>query len=296
MLLKHKYYSKSNKVMGYRPFIWAAYTTLIVVAYKVYNIDLAIPMAIPSILGTAIALFLGFRTNSAYQRWWEARKVWGEIVNNSRTLARQTLTFGLGNNDSKIRTKIIHRQIVWCWSLAHILRNVDQTKEAETYLDKEEFISLSKKDHVPNLLLLNQEYDLKTMVSIGEMDEFDIRKIDTTLKELTDSMGKCERIKNTVFPTQYSLFTLVFINIFLFLLPLGMVASLGYYTIPVHIAIGFTFGMIQSIAESMQNPFENKPNDTPVFAISRTIERNLLEMIGKENLPEKIKAIDGILM
>lgn len=282
--------------MWYRPFLWAVYATLIVVAYKVYHVDLAIPMAIPSILGTAIALFLGFRTNSAYQRWWEARKVWGEIVNNSRTLARQTLTLGSPNDDNDKRSKIIYRQIVWCWSLAHTLRKVNQTKEAETYLDKDEFESLSKKDHIPNLLLLNQEYDLKSLTTIGEMDEFDVRKIDTTLKELTDSMGKSERIKNTVFPTQYSLFTLVFINIFLFLLPLGMVSSLGYYTIPVSIAIGFTFGMIQSIAESMQDPFENKPNDTPIYAICRTIERNLLEMMGNKDLPETIKAKDGVLM
>lgn len=296
MLLKYKYYSKSNKVLWYRPILWSAYTTLIVVVHVVYGVNLSIPIAIPAILGTAISLFLGFRTNSAYQRWWEARKVWGEIVNNSRSFARQILTFGSGEtiNDGKI--KIINRQIVWCWSLAHTLRNVNQPQEAEKYLSKEEFIDLSERDHIPNLLLLNQEFDLKTLVANGEINDFDLRTIDETLKGLTDSMGKCERIKKTVFPTQYSLFTLVFINIFLFLLPLGMVESLGYFAIPIHIAIGFTFGMIQSIAEAMQDPFENKPNDTPIYAISRGIERNLLEMMGSEDIPKALEAKDGVLM
>ena len=89
---------------------------------------------------------------------------------------------------------------------------------------------------------------------------------------------------------------LFFINIFLFLLPLGMVESLGFFSIPVHIVIGFTFGMIQSIAESMQAPFENKSNDTPVFSICRTIEKNLLEMLENETLPEPYKEDEGILM
>ena len=75
-----------------------------------------------------------------------------------------------------------------------------------------------------------------------------------------------------------------------------MVDSLGYYSIPVHIAIGFTFGMIQSIAESMQSPFDNKPNDIPMFSICRTVERNLLEMMGDENLPDTIKDEEGVLM
>lgn len=296
MLLKHKYYSKSNKVLWYRPILWSAYTTLIVVIHVVYGLNLSIPIAIPAILGTAISLFLGFRTNSAYQRWWEARIIWGEIVNNSRSLARQVLIFGNGDIENKGRVKIIHRQIVWCWSLAHSLRRINKTTVAQKYLDIDEFNKLSKKVHIPNLLLLNQEIDIKSLVSIGELDDFDFRAIDTTLKELTDSMGKCERIKNTVFPTQYSLFTLIFINIFLFLLPLGMVDSLGYFAIPIHIAIGFTFGMIQSIAEAMQDPFENKPNDIPIYAICRNIERNLLEMIGSDSLPKPLNAVDGVLM
>lgn len=296
MLLKNKYYSKSTKVLWHRPLLWAIYCSIVVVLFKEFNVDLTIPMAIPSILGTAISLFLGFRTNSAYQRWWEARKVWGEIINNSRTFARQVLQFGDPLKERDLRTRIINRQISWNWSLAYRLRKLGWSIESKKYLITAEVEQLKSAEHIPNLLLLSQEKDLNQLKHKKAIDDFYLRKIDSTLKELCDSMGKCERIKTTVFPTQYALFTLIFINLFLFLLPLGIAESLGYFSIPIHIAIGFTFGMIQSIAESMQNPFDNKPNDIPMFSICRTIERNLLEMIGNKDLPEHYKEQDGVLM
>ena len=297
MLVKHKYYSKSTKVLWHRPLLWTVYCTLIVVAYQIFKVDLAIPLAIPSILGTAISLFLGFRTNSAYQRWWEARKIWGEIINNSRTFTRQVLLlFGNKDIEKELRKRIIKRQIAWNWSLSYRLRGLGWSVESENYLENEDIKILKNGDHVPNLILLQQEKDLNKLMDTKEFDGFYFRKIDSTVKELCDSMGKAERIKTTVFPTQYALFTLIFINIFLFLLPLGMVESLGFFSIPIHVAIGFTFGMIQSIAESMQDPFENKQNDIPLFSISRTIERNLLEMMDEEKIPAPYEAEDGVLM
>ena len=128
------------------------------------------------------------------------------------------------------------------------------------------------------------------------INDFDFRKIDGTLKLLCDSMGKCERIKNTEFPTQYSLYTRVFLYVFLILLPLAIVESMGYYTVLIQFLTGFTFIMIQNIAFSLQDPFENNASDIPVFAISRTIERNLLEMTGEKNLPEDWKAENNVLM
>lgn len=295
MLLKHKFLTGTSKAPFFRPFFWALYGFAIALLYVEFHIDLTIPITIPSILGTAISLFLGFRTNSAYQRWWEARKIWGEIINNSRTVARQILLFG--NKDGEaLRKLMVQRQIGWCWSLAYNLRELDGKTELEKHLLKDEFQQILKAQNITNTLLFNQEKDAKKLNEIGAINDFDFRKIDSSIKDLCDSMGKSERIKKTVFPTQYSLFTLVFINMFLLLLPLGIVGSLGYYLVPIIVAIGFTFGMIQNIAESMQNPFDNKANDVPLFAMCRTIERDLLEMTGEPNLPEPIKAERGILM
>lgn len=296
MRLKSRRHVILEKTLWLRPILWTLYCALIVVLSQEYNFIIDIPLAIPSILGTAISLFLGFRTNSAYQRWWEARKIWGEIINNSRTFARQILCFGKANNTTDKQEEIIKRQIAWNWLLAYKLRGLGWSKESEKYLSTEEVEILRTKDNITNYLLLKQEKEVGELIKTNEIDDFYFRKIDSTIKEICDSLGKCERIKTTVFPTRYALFTLVFVNIFLFLLPLGMVKSLGYFCIPIHLVIGFTFGMIQSVAESMQSPFENKPNDIPLFSICTTIERNLLEMLDIESLPKPYKAEKNILM
>jgi len=295
MLVENKYSFQSD-VPWKRPVFWVIYSAIIATLFVVLDVNIGIPLAIPSILGTAISLFLGFRTNSAYQRWWEARKVWGAIVNNSRTLARQILTFGNTKKSANTRIQIIKRQIAWNWTLAYALRGLGNSPEAKDYLFSTEETEIQNAKHPNNILLLNQEKDLSNMVSSQALSDFDFRKIDSTLKELTDSMGKCERIKKTVFPIQYSLYTMVFVNLFLALLPLGLVPIIGFFTIPIHFAIGFTFGMIQRIAEDMQDPFEGTQNDTAMFTISRGIEQNLLEMMGEKNLPEAYPVKDGAVM
>jgi putative membrane protein len=295
MLVKNKFYTGANKAVFFRPLIWTLYSFAIAHLFLVKGIKLNIPMAFPAVIGTAISLFLSFRTNSAYQRWWEARKVWGEIINNSRTLARQVKLLGNQEQEPDLRKRIIKRHVAWCWSLAYALRRMGSSREAMPYLSNEEIEDLKTSSNAPNLLLLAQQKDLKELEQKGAIDSFDYRRIDETIKELCDSQGKSERIKHTVFPTQYSLFTIIFINIFLVLLPLGLVEFMGYYTVIAQTAIGFTFGMIMNISHLMQDPFENKANDTPILALSNTIEMNLMEMIGEE-VPTKLVAKNGVLM
>lgn len=296
MFVKNRLYTGANKWVLIRPVIWSIYSVIIAYLFINRNLDLAVPMAFLAVIGTAISLFLSFRTNSAYARWWEARKVWGEIVNNSRTLARQVLLFGQKNEGAELRQKMVQYQIAWCWNLAYGLRKKGWSQEGKKYLDIAEREKIKQSSNIPNEILFQQQKHLAELENSNMIDAFDRRRIDETLKQLCDSMGKSERIKNTVFPTQYSLFTIIFINLFLLLLPLGLVEHLGYYTVLAQTAVGFTFGMIQNIAVLMQDPFENKPNDTPMFALSRTIEINLLEMCGETELPEKKQPVNGVLM
>lgn len=295
MYLKNKRI-QPKKIPWYRPLFWLLYAVIISVLYMNTNWIKTIPLAIPSIIGTAISLFLGFRTNSAYQRWWEARKIWGEIVNDSRTLARQILTFGDATKNIKTRKSIVYHQIYWCWILAHKLRGLPFNQTQNKYLTDNEEKELENSTNGPNKVLFNQQIALSNLVQNESINDFDFRKIDGTLKLLCDSMGKCERIKKTEFPTQYSLYTRVFLYIFLLLFPLAIVESMGYYTALIQFLTGFTFIMIQNIAISLQDPFENSADDIPVFAISRTIERNLLEIMGEKNLPEEWKAENNVLM
>jgi putative membrane protein len=243
--------------------------------------SLHIPIALITVPGTVIALLLGFRTNSAYDRWWEARIIWGAIVNDSRTWVRQLLTFVDCKGNSSIAyahvRKMAMRHIAWNYALTGHLRKLDTTPSFEDRLDVAEMRTVKTKTNVPNALLYNQGQDLKTLRESQLIDQYQFVSLDQTLTRFTDSMGKCERIKNTVFPTSYSLLVDVLIYMWIFFLPLGLIDNIGLFLIPTTVSLAFSFLAIDRIAYYMQDPFDNIPSDTPMMALSRTIEINILE-------------------
>ncbi|MBT1703911.1 bestrophin family protein [Chryseosolibacter indicus] len=244
---------------------------------------ITIPLTIPTIIGTIISLLLAFRSNQAYDRWWEARIIWGAIVNDSRSLIRQLQSF---INDpefsvevSKFTERFAKRQIFWCYSLGQMLRNQDPLGHANEYLSKEDFKFISTHGHVPNALLLLHGRDLKYCLDEGLLNPFQQVELDKTLTRLCDSMGKCERIKKTVFPTTYGLYINFALYLFITLLPFGLTEYVGLVLVPLIILISAAFLFIEKMAIHLQDPFENKPTDTPMTSISRTIEKDLREMI-----------------
>lgn len=251
-----------------------------------------IPASIPALLGAAISLFLGFITNSAYDRWWEARKLWGAIVNDSRSWARQVNTIC----PPKYRKFLIYRQIAWCYVLSNMLRKRDELSDLEDLLTKNDIDKIHPHDHRPNAILHLQAQTIKSLKEEGEITDFQYLEMEKTLVRLTNHMGGCERIKNTVFPTQYSFFVHMFILLFLYILPLGVINDLEYLTVPFTVILALVFLMVETFEVSMQDPFDGEPTDTPVTAISRTIERNLRQMVGDERIPEKLSPISGVLM
>ncbi len=251
-----------------------------------------IPASIPALLGAAISLFLGFITNSAYDRWWEARKLWGAIVNDSRSWARQVSTIC----PPKYQKFLIYRQIAWCYVLSNMLRKRDELNELKDLLTNDDIDKIRIHDHRPNAILQLQAKTIKSLKEDGEITDFQYLEMEQTLVRLTNHMGGCERIKNTVFPTQYSFFVHLFILLFLYILPLGVINDLEYLTVPFTVILALVFLMVETFEVSMQDPFDGEPTDTPVTAISRTIDRNLRQMAGDETVPEKLGPISGVLM
>jgi putative membrane protein len=149
-----------------------------------------VPIGISAIIGTALSLLLAFRTAQAYERWWEARIIWGAIVNDSRTLIRQVKQF-LPEKDIKIVEDFAYRQIIWCHVLGETLRKLSYSKKVYDYV-KEHKLS---KNNIPNAII-NQHSEALSKLDIGDLNQI---QIDNTLSRLCDAMGKCERIKNTVF-------------------------------------------------------------------------------------------------
>jgi len=250
-----------------------------------------IPLSLPTLLGTAISLLLAFNLNQSYDRWWEARKVWGAIVNDSRSLTLQIKGFTAtdSSNAEYAQTmirKIAFRQIVWCYCLGQSLRKQTPiTPEQETLLAPEDITFLNTQKNRPFGLLMLHMSDLKSIHQKNLINSYQQIQIDNTIVRLCDSMGKAERINSTVFPVTYRTFIHYFIYLFLILLSVALVETVGIVEIPILTLVASSFFLLEKTARHMQDPFENKPTDTPMTAIARTIEINIRQVLEEPNVP-----------
>jgi len=270
----------------------AIYAVVITVLHETgfCKVDISIS-GVPAILGTVLSLLLAFRSNQAYDRWWEARIIWGAIVNDSRSFARQVLTF-IGNlyetgHTGELKERLIKRQIAWNYALKRSLRNQDPLLEIKRLLSDSDFEFIKAYDNVPNALLKLQGMDIHRALADGLINQFQQIELERTLTSLTDSMGKSERIKNTVFPETYTLYIRLAIYLFIAILPFSLFGLFGYISLPLIIAIGTLFLLIEKMAVHLQDPFENKPTDTPMSTISAKIERDLMQMLLDDKVAEE---------
>jgi len=262
------------------------YSTIVAILYENEHLTrISIPISVPTVMGTVISLLLGFRSNQAYDRWWEARQIWGAIVNESRTLARQTISFTSNLYEDEaihhFRRNVIKRQIAWCFGLEKMLRKKIPTRDLEKWLHKKELEGLVHYDNVPVGILDLQARDIKMALDKGWINSYQHVELDRTLTRLCDAQGKCERIKNTVFPVTYSLYIHFSLLLFICLLPFGIIEYFGFFEVPLVSAIAASFLLIEKMAIHLQDPFENKPTDTPMTTISKGIEKTLNQMMAE---------------
>lgn len=244
---------------------------------------------IPTVLGTAIAFFIGFNNNQAYDRWWEARKIWGALVNDSRSFARNLINFVEGDEETvKI---MVRRHIAFIYALKANLRYTVDGIYIK-YLTEADKNEVDQQSNMHNAILNIQAKDLQKLLKANQIDGFKFIEMNEMLTRLTDSMGMCERIRNTVFPTTYSYLTKVFIWLFVVTFTLVISQDMGYWSIFMGWLIGFVFVSTQINGMRLVNPFETNSSSLPLNNISRTIEINLLQMIGETDIPEPIKPIN----
>ena len=240
-------------------------------------------------MGTAIAILLGFRTSAAYERWWEARKIWGGIVNDSRTLIRQANGFFYsGEQKMQDVRKLAKYQIAFNYALSTSLRKLPISSEAKRYLSEEDYSKIHRQLNVPNAILKLMEDHLAKLFEQSKINAYHFGVMDKTLKDICDHMGMGERIKSTVFPVHYSFFIRLSIIIFALLLPLEIVEYMGVLTIPITFVTITFISVIESIANYLQDPFENRAADIGMTTICRTIEINLLQMTEEPNVPDTL--------
>lgn len=257
--------------------------------------QVSIPLSISTVLGTAIAFFIGFNNNQAYDRWWEARKIWGALVNDSRSWARNLLFYAkteVNDESVHITRRMVYRHLAFLYALKAALRKAPDDYYTG-YLGDGEAEYVKAQSNIPNAILNLQADDLDLLSRQGAIDGFRFRDINGLMQKFCDEMGQSERIRNTVFPPSYLFFTRLFIWFYVVLSTLMMAESIDYWSIVFGWAFGFVFHVTHLNGVSLMNPFESTPMAIPLDSISRTIEINLLEMLGHENVPSPVEPIDG---
>ncbi len=258
------------------------FTIAIIIAKQYLHIPFELNATIPAGLGTAITLVLAFKLNQSYDRWWEARKIWGAIVNDSRSLIIQLLNFTDDHSRREIKENAF-RQIAWCYGLANSLRKTGDYSRLEQFLSKEEFESLKNSSNVPLKISNNISGSIRKLRKDSEINEFQQIQIDSTIVRLVASMGKAERIKGTIFPKTYRMFLTFFVYIFLLTLAISLTELHPAFEIPLLIIISCPYFLLTKTSVYMQDPFEDLPTDTAMTSISETIETNIKELIDDDS-------------
>ncbi|HQV52095.1 MAG: multidrug transporter [Flavobacteriales bacterium] len=298
---------------------------------------LSIPWVPIAMIGTAVAFITGFKNNASYDRLWEARKIYGGIVNSSRAwgiMAKDLVTAKHATSPVSeetlhaVRTALIHRHIAWLHALRfqlrlpkpweHMIKSYNKEyvdkwyklDESHTKLEavleglipSTEKASVLAKSNVATQLIAYQSKALRELLDQGLIEDFRHMEMQGMLVTLYDHQGKCERIKNFPYPRQFATLNLMFVRLFVFMVPFGMLgefAKLGegfvWMTIPFSALVAWVFNMIERIGESTENPFEGSVNDVPITALTRTIEIDLREMLDERDIPAPIQPQNMIL-
>ncbi len=231
-----------------------------------------------SLLGFVLSMLLVFRTNTAYDRWWEGRKLWGNLVNNSRNLAMKMNAL-LTVEEKKDRD--FFRKSIPLYAL--LLRNHLRSERTRLELDEHEHPELAgikSNEHMPNQLANIMTSRLVRMQQSGKISGEQLLFINNELMAFTDICGACERVKNTPIPYSYSVFVKKFIFFYVMTLPFGYVFTLGFWIVPVVVFIFFVLGSLELIAEEIEEPFGGDANDLPTDKIAAAIKKNVEDILN----------------
>lgn len=321
--------------------VWA---TSVACLYQFTSLsEVAIPWLPASIIATAVAFYVGFKNNQAYDRVWEARKIWGAIVNSSRSWSNMTDNYvsNLFREEmateielKKLKQQLIYRHIAWLYTLRNQLlvatqwehaslkglygtwgrknierfglgnyKNEDIDAILKKYLTGHEYAGKSKyANHATQLIHLQgkQLADLRANNFLNDFKHVELQKM---LNDFYDQQGKAERIKKFPLPRLYANLSFIFVCIFIILLPfclMGEFSKLGdigiWISVPLVVIVGWVYVSMELVGDYSENPFEGSYNDVPMLSICRTIEIDLLQMLGEDKIPAPIQPVGNVLM
>lgn len=278
------------------PSIWKslAFTTMLAVAVTLLDgtiegVKITVS-AIPfTLMGLPLAIFLGFRNNAAYDRYWEGRKQWGELVLRSRTLARQCLSLV---DEPAARERMIRRAIAYAHALRHHLRKTDPSQDVQAWLAPVEWERVKGLPNLPHALMLEMGADLALCLRQGRLEPMLAPGIDASLSSMTGVAAACERIRGTPIPFSYTLLLHRTAHLYCIFLPFGLVDTIGYLTPLVAAIVAYTFFGLDALGDEIEEPFGHADNDLPLDAICRTIEIDLRTALGERDLPPPLLPVN----
>lgn len=315
-----------------RVLLWS---TAVTASYRVLGwTELAVPFLPIATIGTAVAFYVGFKNNASYDRLWEARKIWGAVVNASRIWAYQVRSL-VGHQGAEpdaapaeIR-RLVRRQVAWVHALRIQLRRSSALNTADPdlpqyrmmrgvncdgdllevddalarFCDAEDRAVLKGVKNTAARLLDLQAKQIADLKRRGLLDGFEHRELMSQVVACVECQGKAERIKNFPFPRQYANFSGIFVHIFSALLPFGLLESLAdlgphqvWLTIPFTALVSWVFYSMEQVGDASEDPFESGVNDVPMSAICRTIEIELRDALGEQDLPPPLAPVEGLIL
>ena len=250
-----------------------------------------------TLIGLTLGIVLGFRNNTSYDRFWEGRKLWGALVNTSRTLARELMTVTRWPADSELagRKELVYRVIGFVHALRLHLRYAQDWRELEAFLPASEVASAARESNPPNAILHRLAARLRELRDKDQVSEYAWVRLMASLSELSNIQGACERIRSTPIPHAYTVLIQQIVASYCFLLPFGVVAQVGVLTPVVVLVVSYTFFGLDDIGDELEEPFGLDVHDLPLDQVSRNIEINLRERLGETELPPPGVAQDGVL-
>ena len=259
---------------------------------------LELPTLPLSVVGAAIGIFVSFRTNQAYDRWWEGRKLWGRMINESRHWSSQATNYVTG---ADVQTRLVHRHVAYVHALRCLLRQQDPFRDneflARIVVAEDDVDQLRDESNLTHALLDLQFRDVVALNRAGSIRDMELQSLDQTLRELVNIQGGCERIKKTPMPPLYGLLANRLVELYAVLLPLAVVERMGWWTIPVNLLVCTAFSLIAEAGRVLEDPFTLFYNGLPLSAISRMIEVNTRQRLGETDLPPMLAPSKiGLLM
>jgi putative membrane protein len=269
--------------------IWKPLTVLfvwdVIVTITYYVLPFSAPELPVTLFGTVLGLFLGFRSNSAYQRWWEGRGLWGLMINASRNIARSARNFMPDPEASDYKRRIVMRQIAYVNALRCQLRRLPPDEEVIRLLPQHEADLALERTNVANGILDGTGRRIDEARRNGWIDTIQQAQMEAVLVDIANAQGGMERLKNTPLPFQYRFLPMLFTHLFCVLLPIGLVETLQFATPLGSTIAGLMFLAVLTIGDDLVDPFANDIHDLPLNAMCRTIEIDLLQSIGEEAPP-----------